>query len=290
MFAQLNSKVRVEDLIRGVVIQSGNDAAIALAEGVAGTEAAFARIMNTRARELGLTQSTFANPWGKGDPEQKVTAREMALLADHLVRTYPDLYKYFGEKEFTWNKIRQMNRNPLLFMDIGADGLKTGDIAESGFGLVGSAVQNGQRLFVVLNNCRTAKDRAEDGRKLLLWGLRSFDRKTVFAADETIGTAKVYGGAKSDVPLAADAPVILFSPRGSSEKLNGKIVYDGPIPAPVEKGTKIAALKVWRGSSLVLDVPLRAAEDVALGPLHRRALDAGLEYGTSLVRHYVLGK
>lgn len=290
MFAQLNSRVRIEDLIRGLVIQSGNDAAIALAEGIAGTEEAFGRMMTARARELGMMQSTFVNPWGKGDPEQKVTARDMTLLASHLVRTYPDLYKYFSEKEFTWNKIRQMNRNPLLFMDIGADGLKTGDIAESGFGLVGSAVQNGQRLFVVLNNCRAAKDRAEDGRKLLLWGFRSFDRKSVFTAGETVGTAKVYGGVKGDVALVADRPIVLFLPRGSSEKLQGKVVYEGPIPAPVEKGTKVASLKVWRGSSLVLDTPLRAAEDVPLGPLHRRAFDAGLEYGGSLIRHYVLRK
>ncbi len=290
MFAQLKSRVRVEDLIRGLVIQSGNDAAIALAEGVAGSEEAFARIMTARAREIGLTQSRFANPWGKGDPEQKVTAREMALLSDYIVRTYPDLYKYFGEKEFTWNKIRQMNRNPLLFTDIGADGLKTGNIAESGFGLIGSAVQNGQRLYVVLNNCKSAKDRAEDGRKLLVWGLRSFDKKAIFAAGETIGAAKVFGGDRSEVTLIADKAVTLFTPRGSNEKLTGKVVYDGPIPAPVEKGAKIASLKIWRGASLVYETPLRAATDVPQGTLSRRALDAGMEYGTGLVRHYILRK
>ena len=290
MFAQLKSRIRVEDLIRGLVIQSGNDAAITLAEGIAGSEEAFARIMTSRAREIGLTQSRFANPWGKGDPDQKVTAREMAVLAEHIVRTYPDLYRYFGEKEFTWNKIRQMNRNPLLFTDIGADGLKTGNIAESGFGLIGSAVQNGQRLFVVLNNCKTAKDRAEDGRKLLVWGLRSFDKKPVFAAGETVGTAKVFGGARGDVTLVADGPVTLFTPRGSSEKLVGKIVYDGPIPAPIEKGTKVASLRIWRGASLVYETPLRAETDVALGSLSRRAMDAVLEYGTGLVRHYILRK
>lgn len=290
MFAALHSKVRVEDLIRGLVIQSGNDAAIALAEGVAGSEEAFARMMNARAREIGLAQSSFTNPWGKGDPEQKVTAREMALLADHVIRTYPDFYRYFGEKEFTWNKIRQMNRNPLLFTDVGADGLKTGNIAESGFGLIGSAVQNGQRLVVVLNNCKTAKDRAEDGRKLLLWGFRSFDRKPVFAAGETVGSAKVFGGASGDVQLIADGPITLFIPRGSSEKMTGKIVYDGPIQAPVSKGAKIASLKIWRGGSMVFEAPLRAAQDVALGSLPRRALDASLEYGGSLVRHYVLRK
>ncbi len=290
MFAQLHSKIRVEDLIRGLVIQSGNDAAITLAEGVAGSEEAFARMMTARARELGLSKSTFVNAWGKGDPQQKVTAREMATLADHVIRTYPNLYRYFGEKEFTWNKIRQVNRNPLLFMDIGADGLKTGNIAESGFGLVGSAVQAGQRLIVVLNNCRSAKDRAEEGRKLLLWGFRSFDRKPLFAAGEVIGTAKVYGGAAGEVPLVADGPVTLFQPKGATEKLIGRIVYDGPIAAPVEKGAKLATLKISRGQAAILDVPLRAAEAVPVGSLPRRALDASVELGSSLVRRYVLRK
>ena len=288
MFAQLHSKVRIEDLIRGLVVQSGNDAAIALAEGIAGSEEAFGKLMTARARELGMTRSTFVNPWGKGDPQQKTTAREMALLADHIVRTYPDLYKYFGEKDFTWNKIRQLNRNPLLFMDIGADGLKTGNIAESGFGLLGSAVEGGQRLHVVLNNCRTAKDRAEDSRKLLLWGFRSFDRKALFVAGDSVGTAKVYGGTQGEVGLASDRAITLFIPKGSSEKLTGKVVYDGPIVAPVEKGMSVGSLKVWRGASLVLDTPLHAMQDVPVGSLSRRALDAGLELGGSFVRRYVL--
>jgi D-alanyl-D-alanine carboxypeptidase (penicillin-binding protein 5/6) len=290
MFAVLHSKIRVEDLIRGLVIQSGNDAAIALAEGLAGTEDAFARMMTDRARELGLSKSTFTNPWGRGDPEQRVTVREMALLAGHVVHTYPDLYKYFGEKEFTWNKIRQMNRNPLLFMDIGADGLKTGNITENAFALVGSALQGDQRLIVALNNCRTAKERAEEGRKLLLWGFRNFDRKPVFAANEIVGTARVYGGARGDLPLVADGPIVIFSPRGSSERLIGKIVYEGPIPAPIEKGTRVATLKVTRGQNLVLEAPLRAAESIAVGTLPHRAMDAGLELSATLINRYILRK
>ena len=142
MFAQLGSRIKLADLLRGIIVQSGNDASIAAAEGIAGSEENFARMMNARARELGLTKSTFRNATGYGHPEQKVTARELARLTIHLIETYPDLYKMFGEKEFTWNKIRQQNRNPLLSLDIGADGVKTGSIDESGFGLVGSAVQN----------------------------------------------------------------------------------------------------------------------------------------------------
>src|SRR6476620_1900330 len=146
MFAKVNEPVRVEDLLRGLVIQSGNDAAIAIAEGISGTEENFARLMTERARQIGLTKSTFRNATGYSEPDQKVTVRELAMLSLHVIETYPEYYKMFGEKDFTWNKIRQVNRNPLLTMDIGADGLKTGNADESGYGLVGSAVQNGQRL------------------------------------------------------------------------------------------------------------------------------------------------
>ena len=288
MFAQLNSRVRVEDLIRGLVIQSGNDAAIALAEGIAGSEGVFAGMMTRRARELGLTRSTFTNAWGKGDPSQKVTSRDMVMLADHLIRTYPDLYKYFGEKEFTWNKIRQLNRNPLLFMDIGADGLKTGNIDDSGYSLVGSAVENGQRLILAINGCKTGKERADESRKLLLWGFRSFESKTLFAAGEVIGAAKVYGGRRGDVPLVADSMIRIFVPRGSGDRLLGRIVYDGPIQAPVAEGARVARLKIFRGSVLALDLPLKASESVEIGSLPQRALDAGVEYSTGLMRKYIL--
>ena len=170
MFAQADSRVRIEDLLRGLVIASGNDAAIALAEAVAGTEEAFVVLMNRRARELGMTRSHFANAWGDGNPGQKVTARDMARLAADVIRTYPQFYPYFGEPEFTWNGIRQQNRNPLLTMNIGADGIKTGHLAQSGFGLVGSAVQNGHRLILVLNGARTDQERAREARRLLEWG------------------------------------------------------------------------------------------------------------------------
>ena len=170
MFAQAGSQVRVDDLLRGLVVASGNDAAIALAERVAGTEEAFAALMNQRARELGMTRSHFANAWGGGSPQQTVTARDMARLAAYVIRTYPQFYPYFGEAEFTGNGIRQQNRNPLLAMAIGADGMKTGHLAQSGFGLVGSAVQNGHRLILVLNGARTEDERAREARRLLEWG------------------------------------------------------------------------------------------------------------------------
>ena len=290
MYAALNSQVRIEDLIRGLVIQSGNDAAIALAEGMAGSEEAFAAVMTARARELGFRNLTFRNPWGKFDSDQKVTMREMALLANHIIKTYPDLYRYFGEREFTWNKIKQQNRNRLLTMNIGADGLKTGNIEDAGFGLVASAVENGQRLILAINGLKSAKDRDEEGRRLLLWGFRSFDARTIFAANDIIGHAQVFGGAQGQVPLVAEGPVRLFIPKGNSEKMTGRIVYEGPLLAPLEAGKSVARLKVYRGSTLVVDQDLRTAEAIEQGTNLQRAMDASLELGIELFRTYVLKK
>ena len=287
MFAQLNSRVRVIDLLRGIIIQSGNDAAIALGEGMRGTDEVFAAEMTARARQLGMTRTVFKNSWGGFHPEQKTTARDLATLSVHVIRTYPDLYKIYGETEFTWNRIRQLNRNPLLTMNIGADGLKTGNIDDSGFGLIGSAVEGGTRLVVVVNGLKTGRDRAEEARKLLTWGLRAFDRRALFDKGETIGSASVYGGASRSVNLVADTPVRVMVPRGSNERLNGRIVWQGPIVAPVKQGDQIARLKVYRGKILALDIPLRAAQDVETGAIHQRALDAGLEWMGGLVRRYV---
>ncbi|MDT2022126.1 D-alanyl-D-alanine carboxypeptidase family protein [Methylocella sp. CPCC 101449] len=287
MFAPVNSQVRIEDLLRGLIIQSGNDAAIALAEGMAGSEETFAALMTKRARELGLRDSTFKNAWGRFDPEQKVTARDLARLSLHIIKTYPDYYKYFGEPEFTWNKIRQTNRNPLLTMNIGADGLKTGNIEDSGFGLVGSTVENGQRLILVLNGAKTARERAEEARKLLTWGMRGFDHKNIYAAGEPVGAAKVYGGAQGSVDLVSDLPIRVMVPRGSTDRLSGRIVYTGPLIPPVRQGDEVARLKIYRGQVLALDTPLKAAETVDKGTLRQQALDAGLEWFSGLIRKYV---
>jgi D-alanyl-D-alanine carboxypeptidase (penicillin-binding protein 5/6) len=284
MFAQLNSRIRLEDLLRGIIVQSGNDAAIVVAEGVAGTEENFARMMTDRARNIGLEKSTFRNPTGYGHPEQKVTARELAKLALHIIETYPDLYKMFGEKEFTWNKIRQQNRNPLIAMDIGADGLKTGNIDESGFGLIGSAVQNGQRLVLVMNGFKSARDRAVEARKLLEWGFRAFESRQLFADGDVVGEAQVYGGDKRSLPLVSSKPIRVLMPRGSGDRIVARIVYTGPLKAPIQKGAQVARLQVSRGDLQALDVPLQAGEDVAAGTLSQRAYDGLLEFGTGLIR------
>lgn len=284
MYAALHSKVKVRDLIHGVIIQSGNDACIVLAEGIAGTEANFATMMNKRARELGLTKSNFTNSTGLHDPDLKVTARELAKLAQHVIHTYPEFYKIYGEREFLWNKIRQQNRNPLLVMGIGADGLKTGYTKEAGYGLVGSAVQNGLRLIVVVNGLKSSKERAEEGRKLLEWGFKGFESRLLFAEGENIADAKLFGGATGRVPLTAVKAVKLLVPRGTGEKIVVRIVYTGPVPAPVEKDQPIGKLKVWRGDNVVLEVPLQAAESVPRGNLAQRAFDAASELVVGLFR------
>jgi D-alanyl-D-alanine carboxypeptidase (penicillin-binding protein 5/6) len=284
MFAKVNSSVRLEDLLRGLIVQSGNDAAIAIAEGISGTEENFARLMNERARQIGLTKSTFRNSTGYGHPEQKTTVRDLAKLSLHIIETYPELYALFGEREFTWNKIRQQNRNPLLAMNIGADGLKTGNIDESGYGLIGSAVQNDQRLIVVVNGLKTARDRASESRKLLDWGFRAFESQQLFAEGQVVGEAQVFGGAKRSLPLVSKKPIRVLVPRGDGERVTARIMYTGPLKAPIQKGTEVARLQVNRGDLQALEMPLYANEDIQEGTMSQRALDGLLEFSTGWVR------
>lgn len=284
MYAAIHSKVPVGDLLHGAIVQSGNDACIILAEGIAGNESNFAAKLTERAREIGLERSVFANSNGLPNPDTHVTTRELAMLARHIILEYPDLYPIFGEPEYTWNKIRQFNRNPLLKMSIGADGLKTGFTKEAGYGLVGSAVQNGLRLIVVVNGEKSAKARGDEAKKLLEWGFRSFEQRVLFEAGTSVGTAKVYGGTKGTVPLIADGQVRVMIPKTGSERLIARIVYTGPVPAPVKKAQPIGAIKVWRGDNLILTQPLRAVEDVGKGTLTQRAFDAVSEMVIALFR------
>ena len=284
MFAALHSKVSVDDLIRGMIIQSANDACIVLAEGIAGNEAEFGNKLTQRAREIGLEKSVFTNSNGLPDPNGKVTTRELAMLARHIIRTYPDFYPLFAQPDFTWNKIRQQNRNPLLGAMNGADGLKTGYTKEAGYGLVGSAVQNDLRLIVVVTGVGTAKERADEAKKALEWGFRNFEQRTIFADGQTIGTAKVFGGASGRVALRADGEVKVMLPKSGAERLIARIVYTGPVPAPVTEGTPIGNLKVWRNDNLILTMPLKAAENIGKGNMPQRAFDAVTEMIIALFR------
>jgi D-alanyl-D-alanine carboxypeptidase (penicillin-binding protein 5/6) len=284
MFAVLHSRIKVEDLLHGIIVQSANDACIALAEGLAGNETAFGELLTRRAREIGLEKSTFTNATGYSDPRLRVTVRELAQLARHIMQKYPDFYPYFAEREFTWNKIRQQNRNPLLAMNLGADGLKTGNTAEAGFALIGSAVQNGLRLIVAIVGAKSDKERGDEARKLLEWGFHGFESRLLFAEGQTVGEAKVYGGASSYVPLVGPGTVRLMIPRNNTERILARIVYTGPVPAPIQRGQLIGKLKVWRGENVALDLPLRAAEDVPAGSMTGRAFDAATELMIGLFR------
>jgi D-alanyl-D-alanine carboxypeptidase (penicillin-binding protein 5/6) len=284
MYAELHSHVSVENLLRGMIIQSANDACIVLAEGLAGNESEFAAKMTARAREIGLTKSVFTNSNGLPDPGTKVTSRELAMLARYIISTYPEYYSIYGEREFTWNKIRQQNRNPLLGTVDGADGMKTGFTHDAGYGLVGSAVQNNLRLIVVVNGLKSAKERAEEAKKLLDWGFRAFETRILFAEGQRVGDAKVFAGDRGRVPLVATGLVRLMVPKAGGDRLIARIVYSGPVPAPVEEGRAIGTLKVWRNDNLVLQVPLKAAESVQRGNLPQRAIDAASELVINLFR------
>jgi D-alanyl-D-alanine carboxypeptidase (penicillin-binding protein 5/6) len=284
MFAALNSSIKVSDLLRGAIIPSGNDATIILAEGISGNELGFSVKMNEEAKRLGLTGSSFHNSNGLSDPDQKTTARDMAKIATHIIRDYPDLYKIFSEPDFLWSKIRQSNRNPLLGMSLGADGFMTGYLKEGGFNLVGSAVQNNQRLIVVILGGKSEKERAEDARRLLEWGFRSFESRLLFEPGQIVGEATLYGGERGGAPLTGTGPIRVLVPRSGDERVTAKIRFDGPIRAPVEKGQQLAQLDIYRGDQLALAVPLIAAESVPEGPLWRRAMDGAYELVVSLLR------
>src|ERR1700710_630472 len=284
MFAALHSRVAVDDLLHGAIIQSGNDSCMILAEGIAGNEKAFAELMTKRARELGLTKSTFANASGLPDPGNRMTVRELAKLARHIIQTYPDFYKLFNEREFTWNKIRQQNRNALLNSLEGADGLKTGFTKEGGYGMVGSAVQNGMRLIVVVNGVDDPDDRVTEAKKLLEWGFRNFEGRTLFAAQQPVGYARVFGGESRSVKLASPEPIRVMVQKNGSDKLIARIVYNGPVPAPIEPGQRIGFVKVWRGANVAVEAPVYAAESVATGSTVRRAIDGASELVIGMFR------
>jgi len=284
MFAKLKSAIRLEDLIQGVTVQAANDGCIVIAEGMAGSEDSFAAQMTERARQIGLKTSTFVNSTGLPADGQQTTVRELALLALHLWRDYPDFYRYYGLKDFTWNKISQRNRNPLLAMDIGADGLAVGASEVSGFGIVASVGHNGTRVIMAMSGLANDKERAEEARRLLDWGARSFEKTEIFAKDEVVGEAQVFGGAKSGVTLKAKGPIDIFLPITNRDKLTAKIVYTGPVAAPVEEGQPVGALRVWIGDTLSQETPLFAAESIGVGTLPQRALDAVKELAIGWLR------
>jgi serine-type D-Ala-D-Ala carboxypeptidase (penicillin-binding protein 5/6) len=276
MFAEIHSSIALSDLIQGVIIQSANDGCIVIAEGMAGSEENFARLMTERGRQIGLTHSVFANSTGLPNPDSHVTMRDLVVLARHIYQTYPEFYHYYSQEDFTWNKIRQRNRNPLLSLGIGVDGMKTGFTEESGYAIVSSIQRDGRRLFLAMSGLESENARREEARKILEWGIRAFERKPLFKDGEVVATASVYGG-ETSVALKARGPVEIFLPLTNPDRLVARVRYTWPLRAPIEEGQQIGDLYIYIGDTLSREEPLFAAEAVKKGPIHQQALDALIE-------------
>jgi D-alanyl-D-alanine carboxypeptidase (penicillin-binding protein 5/6) len=274
MFAELGSQISVDDLLHSVIIQSGNDAAIALAEGIAGSEGSFASIMNEFALDIGLEDSHFTNASGLPDPEMYVTARDLDDLGRYIIREFPDYYPVFAVEDFTWNGITQSNRNGLLNLGIGVDGLKTGHTNSAGYGIVVSTTEGGRRLVGVLHGMESVSQRNEEARKLITWGARSFERIPAFAENAIVGYASVYGGAESQVGLVGEGSIDIYLPRGNRRCLSANIAYTAPIMPPVQSGDRLAQLNILCNDQLIQSAPLYAAESVGEGDIVRKATDA----------------
>lgn len=285
MFVPINEKATVEELLQGIIVQSGNDACIAIAEALAGTEEGFAQVMTNEARRIGLTKSTFKNSTGLPHPEHLMTMRELAELARYLIREYPDRFAMFAQREFKYRKHRFYNRNPLLFLDIGADGMKTGYTKEAGYGIVGTAVQEGKRLIVVVNGLKTANDRKDEARRLLEWGFRSFAPFKLFKDDEVVGSARVWGGDQFYVPLVGRNGVTVVLPRyPANQKISAEIIYQGPLKPPIKRGDEVAKLRVTSTTSAMSEVPLYASQDVAKAGVFRQGFDSLIHLAFSWIK------
>jgi D-alanyl-D-alanine carboxypeptidase (penicillin-binding protein 5/6) len=280
MFLPLDGRVKVEDLIRGIIVQSGNDASIVVAEGLAGSEEAFGEDMTRKARSIGMPNTTWRNATGLPDPQHLTTARDLAQLAKRTIQDFPEYYHYYSEKEFVHHGIRQGNRNPLLYGSEGADGLKTGHTEASGYGLTASMARGDRRLILVVNGLPSMQARADETRRLFDFGFREFENYALLKAGEQIGSAEVWLGAEKSVPLVAADDVIVTLPRASRPQMQAALVYDAPVPAPIARNQPIAKLRVNVAERVVLDAPLVAGADVPRrGPFGRVVFAIGYYIG-----------
>jgi D-alanyl-D-alanine carboxypeptidase (penicillin-binding protein 5/6) len=275
MMVPVGKKAKLEELLRGIAVQLANDAALSIAENMAGNEGLFVKRMNDEARLIGLKKSTFSNATGFQNPQHQMTAREIAMLARHLIQTYPEYYEFFGQKEFNYSKYKFINRNPLLGLVAGVDGLQPGFIKDAGYGLVASAKQESRRLIVVVNGLSTADERRDEARRLLEWGFRAFAESKLYDAGEVVGHARVWGGQRMYVPLAGKSDVNVWLPRNmANQKLRASIVYQWPLKPPLRKGDQVAVLRVTTSSESMNEVPLFVVEDVDPAGTVRRGFDS----------------
>nr|WP_270938056.1 D-alanyl-D-alanine carboxypeptidase family protein [Roseomonas sp. MO-31] len=281
MFVQIGTQVSVENLARGVIVQSGNDACIVLAEGISGSEQQFAELMNETGRRIGLRNSNFRNSTGWPDPEHRMTARDLAVLARRIITDHPEYYRFYNERSFRWNDITQENRNPTLARVPGADGLKTGHTEEAGFGLTASAVRGGRRLILVVNGLTSMRQRAEESERLLEWGFREFDNVVMFRAHETVEEVPVYLGERPTVPLVSGQDLVLTLPRQWRRSLQARVRFESPVPAPIAKGQELGRLVVSGQGVPEMEVKLIAGADVdRLGLIPRIPAVIGRWFGS----------
>lgn len=275
MFANVNTKVKLIDLMHGAMIQSANDACIAIAEGMAGSEEEFAARMTRRGKELGLQEAVFRNVTGLPRPENRASVRDLTILARYVVSEFPEYYKIYGKPEFTWNNITQKNRNPLLLDYPGADGIKTGYIREAGYGLAGSAVRDGRRLILVVAGVSSIAERKEEAQKLLDWGFRQFKTIDVYAAGDVVSKARVWGGTTRWVDLVIKKDLRLALSAKEQESIEVKLTYAGPLIAPVKAGAPIGTVRFLMDGKTIADVQVETANDVAaVDSIWSRAMDS----------------
>lgn len=285
MFVPLGKTAKVDELLRGIIVQSGNDAAIALAERLGGSELKFAEAMTEQARRLGLKKSVFRNSTGLYNPEHLSTVRELAALARIIIRDYPEYYALFAQREFNYRTHKFFNRNPLLGLVPGVDGLKTGYVKEGGYGIVASAKVDNRRLILVIGGASTAEERRDDARRLFDWGFKNISEVKLFDAGEVIGHARIWGGERMYMPLTGSGAVSIVLPRfPANQKLSARIFYKGPLKPPIKKGDQVATLRVTTSAEATSEVVLFAAEDVQKAGFMRRGLDSLLYLATAWMR------
>ncbi len=261
MFVKIGDRISIHDLLRGIIVQSGNDACIVVAEGIAGTEDAFADQMTRRGKELGLTNSTFRNSTGWPDPDHRMTAHDLAILSQRLIEDFPEYYPIFKEIDFTYNGIKQGNRNPLLYQNLGADGLKTGHTENAGYGLTASAVRDGRRIVMVLNGMTSMKERSQESARLIDWAFRTFDAYTFFKKGEEITKADVWLGVEKEVPLLIPQELRLTLSRAARAGFAAKVKMKNPVAAPIAKGAQLGTLIVTAPGFKTMEIPLIAGAD-----------------------------
>lgn len=274
MFIRVDTQVPVEDLIKGMIVQSGNDACVTLAEGIAGSEENFAQMMNREAQRLGMKNSHFMNSTGLPDPNHYTTARDLSLLASALIRDFPVEYgKYYSMKEFRYNNITQPNRNRLLFIDPTVDGVKTGHTEAAGYCLISSALRDKRRLLSVMLGTASDNARASESQKLLNWGFISYDAVAVFAKDQEIATLRVWKGAQSEIKARFPNDLSIAVPKGYADKVKSEFVAEPRLIAPIEAGQKLGVVKVTIEDKPYGEYPVTALEKVELGNIFIRIID-----------------